>query len=250
MYSIIIVDDEAPIREGLVSLYPWEEWGFKITGVFENGKKAFEHIQRNKTDIVLTDVKMPIMDGLELITTLELNHINIHTVFLSGYNEFEYIRTALVHGARDYILKPVKPNQLCDIFLKLREELDTAQAGVETMSEGYYEKIVQNVMEYVNEALGTATLEGAASRVNLSQNYLSRVFKRKTGENFSEYLQNCKMQLAAKYLQDISRKTYDIAYELGYDNPKNFSRAFKQFFGKTPREYRNGGDITYAKKNK
>lgn len=249
MYSLIIVDDELPIREGLVSLYPWSEWGFEVTGIFENGKKALDHVMRNKTDVVLTDVKMPVMDGITLLRNMEAMHLNVHTIFLSGYDDFEYMRSALVLGACDYILKPVKLSDLGETFLRLREKLDEANLGVEHHSEGYYNQIVQAVMEYVHENPAVATLEGAAIRTSLSQNYLSKLFKRKTGENFSEYLLQCKMNLAAEMLKDFSQKTYTIAFELGYDNPKNFSRAFKQFFGLTPREFRNGGTLHAQEKS-
>lgn len=74
--------------------------------------------------------------------------------------------------------------------------------------------------------------------VSLSPNYLSRIFKRKKGMNFSEFLLEVKMETAAKLLRDVTKKTYEIAAEVGYDNPKNFTRAFKQYCGRTPREFR------------
>lgn len=243
MYNLIIADDEPRIREGLLSLYPWEEWGFHLCGAFENGKKVWDYLARCKTDVLLTDVKMPVMDGIELLRKISENHIKIRSVLLSGYNDFEFLRQAIVYGAKDYILKPVKPEQLSATFLRLREELDKeCNNYTQPPSEGYYDKIVFSVMKYVQENPRTANLEEAALRVSLSQNYLSTVFKQKTGQNFLEYVIGYKMQVAAQMLQDISLKTYDVAYELGYDNPKNFSRAFKQFYGKTPREFRNGSD--------
>ena len=90
----------------------------------------------------------------------------------------------------------------------------------------------------MDEHFQNANLEDASILVSLSPNYLSKIFKRKKGKNFSEYVLDVKMEKAAGLLRDITLKTYEVAAAVGYDNPKNFSRAFKQYCGKTPREFR------------
>jgi YesN/AraC family two-component response regulator len=102
---------------------------------------------------------------------------------------------------------------------------------------------VDKVKQYIYDNYKEASLEEAAVLVNLSPSYLSKIFKDKCGLGFSEHLVKTRMEKACELLNDIQYKTYDIAYYIGYDNPKNFSRAFKAYFGMTPTEYRNGRNL-------
>ena len=121
-----------------------------------------------------------------------------------------------------------------------RQSLDASRGirKIDEQSPGYYDLIVDQVTQYVDEHFQNANLEDASILVSLSPNYLSKIFKRKKGKNFSEYVLDVKMEKAAGLLRDITLKTYEVAAAVGYDNPKNFSRAFKQYCGKTPREFR------------
>jgi len=240
MYKLIIVDDEKNIREGLAACYPWKELGFEVTAVLADGKSALDYVARCRVDVVLSDIRMPKMDGLELAKALFEGYPDITVILLSGYAEFEYAQIALRYGVRDYMLKPVKYDEAIRVFQNIRTMLDRHQ-GIRTIDEpapGYYDQIVEQVSQYLAEHYRDASLEDAASMIGLSPNYLSKIFKRKTGINFSEHLLNVKMERAAQMLRDISMRTYEVAAEVGYDNPKNFTRAFKQYSGKTPREFR------------
>lgn len=243
MYKLIIVDDEKSIREGLAECYPWEELGFEVAAVFGDGKSALEYIERCCVDACLSDIRMPKMDGLQLAEQIFKEHPSVSVVLLSGYAEFEYARTAMRWGVKEYILKPVKYENIMDVFTELKQGLDV-QAGVKAVDEpfvGYYDQIANQVCDYVRENYQKATLIEASELVALSPNYLSKIFKRKTGMNFSDFLLEVKMEKAARLLQDMTMKTYEVADAVGYDNPKNFTRAFKQYSGKTPREFREQG---------
>jgi YesN/AraC family two-component response regulator len=243
MYKLIIVDDEIHIREGLKENLSWHELGFVITGLFENGRQALNYVERYEIDVALTDVRMPVMDGLEFARRVYEGRYPAKIVFLSGYAEFEYAQKAIEYGVHAYILKPVDWDKLALEFLKIREILDAKHHAFESGGEprGYYEKIKNKVQEYIQENYRTATLESAAVRVFISPNYLSKIFKRKAGISFSEYLLEVKMKKAEEMLLRIENKIYEVAFAVGYDNPKNFSRAFKQYSGKTPREFRETG---------
>ena len=111
MYNILIVDDEKIERSGIRMLL--KRMGIEL-GVFEacNGKQALEYLTSDKnTDILLTDIKMPFMDGIELIKNVMRNDISLKTIIFSGYNEFEYAKLAVKLGVKDYILKPVDPSE-------------------------------------------------------------------------------------------------------------------------------------------
>ena len=250
MYRLILVDDEPHVRKGLQTCYPWQDWGFAVAGAFENGRQALDYILQYQVDAVVSDVRMPLMDGMEFIRALRKNGYSTPVLFISGYSDFDYLRQALIYDAADYVLKPLKTEKLADAMQRIRSKLEAMYGEqMEAPPDGYYDKIIDQVMRYVVDNCRTATLEQAAAGVGLSPNYLSKVFKRKTGRVFSDYVTEVKMKKAARLLQDIRIKTYQIAYEVGYENPKNFSRAFRAYYGKSPREYRDGGAENDSKKS-
>ena len=144
MYQVIIVDDEAKIRNGIAGLFPWSQLGFEIAGCFSNGKAAYEYTLANHVDLILSDIRMPLMDGLELSERL-LSRKKVKIIFFSGYQDFDYVRKALRNGVFDYLLKPVKYEDLADCLTRVKELLDREQGQdmpdvCESLS--YYEKII------------------------------------------------------------------------------------------------------------
>lgn len=236
MYRLIIIDDEEKIVTGMGNLFPWEKIGFEVAGQFTSALQALAFLERERVDAVLTDIEMPDMTGVELSRRL-LEHPGIQTVFFSSYSNYEYYRAALQNGVVDFLRKPVEFSQLLECFERVRGRLDARRQEPEK-PKAYYEQIVYEVTRYLQENYRNASLEDAATRVNLSPSYLSRVFKEKSGSSFSDLLLKTRMEKACELLADPRTKSYDIAYYLGYDNPKNFSRAFKAYHGISPSEYR------------
>lgn len=243
---LVIVDDEPAIRSGLVDLFPWDSLGYTTVGQFENGKLAFDFIRKNPVDVVLTDIRMPVMDGIALAQAIHDQNPAIMTVFLSSYTEFEYARQGLLLGVRDYIIKPVKYQILTDTFSRLYESMVTGGGNAcavepeEVLSpyQGYYSEIVSLIKLYIDENLATASLETAAAAAGFSPNYISRVFHKHAQISFSEYLLAERMKKAAALLRNINVKLYEVSEQVGYDNAKSFSRAFSLYYGNTPTEFR------------
>ncbi len=243
---LIVVDDEPAICSGLVDLFPWDTLGYTAVGQFNNGKMALDYLRENPVDVVLTDIRMPVMDGIALAKAIYEEKPQVMIVFLSSYTDFEYARQGLLHGVRDYIVKPVKYQVLIDTFSRLYESA-TSQ-GSETIPaepeeshplyQGYYPEIVASVKSYIEEHLATASLETVAAAVGFSPNYISRVFHKHAKISFSEYLLSVRMKKAASLLCNINVKLYEVSQMVGYDNQKSFSRAFYQYYGTTPSEYR------------
>jgi len=128
-YSVIIIDDEPWTREVIKELGQWEKYEMKVVGEASDGLSGLDLIDQLKPDIILTDVKMPGIDGLELLQELKDKGVNARTIVISGYDDFEYIRKALKLQVNDYLLKPVKPNelnaQLEKCAVQLKEEWNT-----------------------------------------------------------------------------------------------------------------------------
>jgi two-component system, response regulator YesN len=144
MLKVILVDDEIQIRKGLKWKVDWEGEGFVIAGEAANGKEALQVIEEVKPDLVLTDVRMPVMDGIKLVKVLSSKYTDIKVIVLSGYADFEYVRSSLVEGVKDYLLKPVDPDELTAALRKSRGEVKAEkQKRMETdrMNEAHAEEI-------------------------------------------------------------------------------------------------------------
>lgn len=237
MYRLLVADDEKKLLSGLCDFYPWKELGFQIVARAENGQEVLEYLSRNPVDVVFTDISMPVMSGMELAEILYREYPEVKVVFLSGYADFKYAQQALKFGVSDYVLKPVKTDVLWKTFTELKQKMDK-KVKPETEEKGYYGNIINAVENYVKGNAGKANLDEAALVVNLSAGYLSALFKKETGINFSDYALKVKMEKAKELLVRPEYKTYEISERLGYENPKNFSRAFKAYWGISPRDFR------------
>jgi two-component system response regulator YesN len=123
MFKVLIVDDEPQIRKGLHTIIPWESLGFVVTAEAEDGIEALERVEENMPDVVITDIKMPRMDGIELSGELKSRFPDVHVLVLSGYNEFVYAKEAMKRGVGDYLLKPIDPDEMIPIMQKVYDHL-------------------------------------------------------------------------------------------------------------------------------
>lgn len=252
MYELLVVDDEYEIRNGLCNYFPWEEIGYRVAGQAENGKKALDFILSHHVDVILCDIKMPVLSGIELAREIYEKSLNVRIIFLSAYKDFEYAQKALEYKAFNYIVKPTKYNEILTVFSRLKQELDMEKkeknAGPDKENEevnlSFHDKIIHTIKAYVTSHYGDATLDSAADLVHLNPFYLSKYFKEKTGENFSDFVLQVKMKKALELLNQVSYKTCDISRLLGYSSPKNFTRTFKRYYGFTPSHYRGKEDAS------
>ena len=237
-YQLLSVDDEYEIRTGLSNYFPWDSIGFEVAGECGNGREALDFMTSHTVHAILCDIRMPVMDGLELAKELSQKKSKTKIVFLSGYKDFDYVRQALIYRASDYILKPTRFDQITEVFGKLKHELDAEFLPQETFLAKEPSDIINSIKRIVQEQLSFVTLESVAKEVYMNPFYISKLFKQKTGENFTDYVTKCRMEKAAELLGDSLYKTYEISEIAGYSNPKNFARAFKKYYGVTPSEYR------------
>ncbi|MFB9278709.1 response regulator transcription factor [Cohnella cellulosilytica] len=248
MYNLVIVEDDQQIRTGLSTYFPWSDIGFDMVGSFENGSLALDYIKANKVDIILSDIRMPVMGGIELAAELEQANRKIAIVFLSAYESFAYAQQAVNLGVKYYIVKSTKFDDLVIAFRKVKKELDEKD-GLNNMVDPMYDDAdqenklenlkIRRIKSLIEENYMDASLSSIAEQLKMNQNYLSRLFKEKTGVNFIDYVTEVKMKKAAELLLLGEYKLYQISERVGYSNAKNFSRAFKNFFHVSPSEYKN-----------
>ncbi|AQR76327.1 response regulator transcription factor [Paenibacillus larvae] len=122
MRSVFLVDDEPFILEGLQTIMEWEKLGLKVVGHDSNGEKAFAFLKDHPVDLLITDIRMPKMDGLELIKQMKLIHGKMKFIILSGHHDFNYLKQGMKLGIENYILKPINIEELESTLLKINEK--------------------------------------------------------------------------------------------------------------------------------
>ena len=227
MYELLIVDDEASSRDILASCFPWDEQGFHVCGQKDSGQEALDYLKDHSVHVILTDISMPGMDGIELAKSVsELEGARPMVVFLSAYDNFKYAQNAIRYGVRYYVLKPTNFSELKEIFGTIRHELDAKYNVSSDDTQDYStDEIIQKVLSYLSQNYREGSLSSLAESLYLNPSYLSQL-----GE--------ARMKQAALFLKDPDTKIYNISNMIGYVNPNNFARAFKAYWGVTPTEYR------------
>lgn len=134
MYKIIIVDDEDEVRDGVKQLTNWGNCGFELVGDFNNGRDALDAIEKLQPDVVITDINMPYMDGLELTALISELYRELKIVILTGYEDFDYAKQAIKLKVSEYLLKPINLQEFTEFLLKIKQELDDKQAFMEDMT--------------------------------------------------------------------------------------------------------------------
>ena len=214
------------MRENLQSLFPWEELGYTVSAVFSNGSEALESLKKMPADVVLTDISMPVMDGIGLMKNIRELGIPTEVVFLSAYSDFEYARQGILYGAVDYLVKPVRYQELVDLFTRIRESIILKKSNFTACPASESDAIISRLSGCIRENAASVTLESCSISTGLDSNFISAYLKEHLSMNFQEFVNREKMLRAAELLHNIRLSINEIAEIVGYTNPKNFSRAF------------------------
>lgn len=143
-YQVLLVDDEEEIRHGIRNRVDWEALGFQLAGDAENGQEALEMAESLRPDVVMTDIKMPFMNGLELCRRLSVKLPSAKLVVFSGFDDFDYAQQAIKAGVSEYILKPINAQEFADVLTRLKGQIDTEiseQRNMETLRQRYQESL-------------------------------------------------------------------------------------------------------------
>ncbi len=260
MIDVVIVEDETYIRKGMVVATPWKQLGCKVIGEAGDGQEGFELVCRLKPDLVITDVNMPVLDGIEMLRKLE-GVIDSEYIIISGYNDFEYAQQAIKLGVRDYLLKPIDDDDfymtIRRIILQIEKKRIAAREiernrlireGKESLAEvqGFEsnynsrQKYVLKAMEWIEDHYSeNIGISDAAYELKISESYFSRLFKRYMGYTFVEYLTDYRIKVAIQLLKDHHIKVYEVSERVGYNDPKYFGIIFKKKIGVSPMTFKN-----------
>lgn len=252
MFSVILVDDEPWALKGLRSSFDWTQLGFNIIGETCNPLEALELINNNKPDLVFTDIRMPKLNGLELIKECKSIGIDCEFVIISGFADFEYAQQAIEFDVLNYVLKPIeleKVNQLLiNIHNKLRKKKDIHEylgnmnfADNNSYSSTNVNDSFKDMLEYINNHYcdKNITLKMLSNEFNLNTTYICDLFKKIVNKTFSNYLTELRMTRACSLLKYSSLPIYEIAEQVGYET-YYFNTIFKKTHLCTPTQYRKG----------
>lgn len=339
MYKILFIDDDETIEFIVSRMKIWESSNFKITRYAKNGMEALSILEKESFDLIITDIRMPIIDGLELLEDMRKRGDKTLLVLASTYSEFEYAKRGLQNGAIDYIIKPITEENLKELFIRveklLKEKENKNEESKETtlkvskdridkwynlfinleetpenlkdkylkelnnilkeekvifselLFEGVWERIIkvfpwivklenieflfneESFEEEVQEKISSIQeiikkyklnkydslinkiceiiiknigkdklLDIIAEELELSKDYIGKLFKNKIGITLNEYSTILKMEYGKKLLKTSNKKVYEISEELGYSTVDYFSKLFKNYTGLTPVQYR------------
>lgn len=188
MYKVLIADDEIMIRRGLSKIIRWEQIGFELAGVAQNSREALDILQNTRVDVLLTDISMPEISGLELIRMAKELRPGIKTVVISGYSEFDYAVEAIKLKVENYILKPLDPNNITEIFERLKMSLDQERENQqkELYLKSEYELICRRDFrknEYQDSFLTELIQIMEEGRHTDTKDYINRLFRMLSGND-------------------------------------------------------------------
>lgn len=247
MKSIVIIDDESVVIEAIEMMVQRAGLDYKIVGTADNGVDGLRVVRKLRPDVVITDIRMPGMDGLALIeqTTQELPLCVF--IVISGYREFEYAHKAISLNVSDYIEKPIDYQSVvtalmrADNVLDIRKmahkvkNVDRARQMEKTEAQNAaIARILRYIHENYNQEFG---LDELSELVGMTPAYLSGLFKDNTGISYVKYLTAVRMNNAKRMLQN-GEKAMAVAEKVGYREYNYFCKVFKKQEGITPTEYR------------
>ena len=241
MYKAVLVDDEKWILESLRGTVDWNELGFEIVAVAMNGIAGYELISELRPDVAFVDIRMPGMNGIEMIGKLKLEKVPTKPIIASGYSEFEYARQAMKYGAVGYCLKPFREEEITDILTTVRDALMSSDTLVPAEANAVGKETFRLIKKYIDEHYREpVSIQQIAKQFYVHPNYLSSLFKKEMQINFSKYLTDLRIKHACELLRSTTLSVSDIAEYVGYKDYFYFAKLFRKYIGKTPSEYRAG----------
>jgi len=251
MWKVLLVEDEKEAMRYLRRIIHWEDYGFSVIGEARNGIEALEWIENHPPHLVISDIMMAGMDGVELLRLTRERGLDIKFIMMTCVSEFEFARKALEYGASNYLLKlTVDQITLVSALEKVAKELKEKyklekishyiNKSGNLLSEIYTDhpqinRILKIIYEKYTEPL---FLQDLAEIVHLDASYLSDLFKKKTGQSLTQFIQKVRVDASLFMLDHTDLAIGTIGEKVGFQNDNYFNRIFRKWMKMTPNEFR------------
>ena len=248
--KLLIADDEIYMLDYLKKLVDWEAYGFDQIFTAGGGSLARDLLVEKQPELLITDIKMPRISGLDLCALVEEKGYSTGIIIVSGYGEFEYAKRAMRYGVSEYLVKPILKADMEEVMerlLKSRPEWRERVKKEEGNGTGRDRKeLIAFIQKYISDNFDKPlSLDMIGEAVHLHPAYLSGLFKEETGGNLSGYIADVRMQKAAELLEQTELRVNEIMCLTGYRKSQHFTKLFREKFGVTPMEYRIKGQIGF-----
>ncbi|WMJ80545.1 response regulator [Clostridium sp. MB40-C1] len=230
MCRIILADDEHLEIEALKIIIDKKVEMASVVGEAHNGEEVIQMNEVLNPDVIVMDIIMPGMNGLEVAELIKKKDKNKKIVLMSAYDDFEFVQRALRIKVDDYLLKPIRPEKIAKVLNRL---IDSDNKNL------FYTDELKRALNYIEKNFReNIMLKDVANYMKFSTTYLSKRFKKDMGTNFNKYLTQRRIEEAKKLLENTNISINDLAFDVGYNEPNYFCKVFKKLEGVTPLEYR------------
>jgi YesN/AraC family two-component response regulator len=243
-FKVVVADDEEIILKNVVRKIEEADPRFVVVGTALNGREALDLVDANYPELLVTDVRMPVLDGLELIASVSAYHPYVKVLIISGHDDFEFARRAMSYGVKNYILKPVKLEELRtalgDIGSVLEEDEDIVAAQVQNSAESNAATMVSEIERFIRGHFRSEVdLETLARAFGLSPSQMCKLFRKYRDDTPVRYLMTLRMNEAKRLLLQLpGLEVKEVGQLVGYPDQFYFSRTFKRATGMSPTEFR------------
>lgn len=251
MYRLLVVDDEFNIRDGLVNAVPWDRIGVEVAAQAADGLEALEAAAECQPDIVISDINMAQLDGLDFIAQLRTINPRVKYLILTGYSDFAYAKRALELKVSAYLLKPALPAELLEAVGKVIAEIEAegpardGGAGERTADGGELagpaiRSAIRKAQAWLEEHFADPhlSLVTISEQLCLNPAYFSKLYRQETGRKYSDDLVNLRLERAKRLLRETNLRTSEVGQAVGYPNSQYFATMFRRHTGQTPSDFR------------
>lgn len=242
MVNFFIVEDDNIIRDGLSSFIDWDSIGAELIGSASNGLEGMKSILNLKPDAVITDVVMPRMDGLEMVMELRKKDWDGDVIFLSSYQEIDYLKRAIRCNAVDYIFKPIENQELLEVISQVACRIKTKLEGGSSPEKSNEipgeEDFLECLEKSISQNIKTISINTLAARMHMSRSSLIRTVKKISGQTVNELIIEVRIKNACQLLKETNLHIQTIMEMVGYRDIKYFNNLFKEHLNCSPSQYR------------
>ena len=235
---VLLADDEAAILEGYKLLFDQEKYQCEVVGTAMDGREAVEKARELKPDIVIMDINLPKLNGLEAIRAIQETAPADHPIYMivvTGYDEFSYCQEALRLRVSDFLLKPIDFDAFGEVIEGLVKKVMENPNRQVVLSD-----TLKKIVDYVNKNLSDEDMRLTllAENMNMNPNYISQLFKKELGCGYHAYLNQVRVEKAKKYLRQTNEPISVVAELVGFSDYRIFTKIFKGIVGVTPSQFR------------